>query len=159
MKNNYNIIFKYQNMNYRENGKNALATVLKNENNIKVIEKYIYEVSIIENDEETSKNNYLRYMYQIIGDILDGNKLKTLLDNIKDKKLGWNHSAFNEVTTKMEEQDDFIQNPFEVEEGVFQCRCGSKKVYSYQKMCRGADEPMTSFAQCIECKNKWVYSG
>ena len=42
MKNNYNIIFKYQNMNYRENGKNALATVLKNENNIKVIEKYIY---------------------------------------------------------------------------------------------------------------------
>jgi DNA-directed RNA polymerase subunit M/transcription elongation factor TFIIS len=146
-------------MNYREQGKNALSTIIKNENNIKIIEKYIYNASLIKNDKETSKNNYLRYIYQIIQDILDGNTLKTLLENIKNKKLGWYHSTFKEVTSKIEEQDDFIQNPFEVEEGVFECRCGSKRVYSYQKMCRGADEPMTSFAQCIECKNKWVYNG
>lgn len=146
-------------MNYRENGKNALATVLGNENNIKVIEKCIYEVSVVENDEDTSETNYLRYIYQIIGDILDGCKLKTILVNIKAGKLGWYHSSFNEVTDKMQEQDDFIENPFEVEEGVFECRCGSRRVYSYQKMCRGADEPMSSFAQCVACHNKWVYSG
>ena len=57
------------------------------------------------------------------------------------------------------EQNDFIENPFEVEEGVIECKCGSKRVFSYSKQTRGADEPMTTFAQCMSCKKSWSYSG
>ena len=57
------------------------------------------------------------------------------------------------------EQDNFIIKPFEIEEGVLQCKCGSKRVYSYSKQSRSADEPMSTYAQCMSCKSKWVYSG
>ena len=54
-----------------------------------------------------------------------------------------------------EEQDDFIVNPFQIEEGIVECRCGSKRVYSYSKQCRSGDEGVTSFHQCLKCKAKW----
>jgi hypothetical protein len=58
------------------------------------------------------------------------------------------------------EEDDFIENPFQVEEGVLECyKCGSKRTISYTKQTRSADEPASVIATCINCKNKWVYSG
>lgn len=139
-------------MDYRTKGKNALATVLSNQQNITVIEKNIFAVSP---DEEF----YVEYIYQIIGDILQSKKLKSILEDIKKKRVGWSHPSFEHVTDKINEQDNFIENPFEVEEGILECKCGSKRVYSYQKQSRSCDESSSTYAQCIVCKAKWVYSG
>ena len=135
----------------RNHGRDALGTVLNIPGNIKIIEKYIYEVS---NDGQNIEHDYKRNLYQIIGDVITKKKLEDLLKNIKQKKIGWNHSSFDFARSQMEEQDDFIENPFEVEEGVIDCKCGSKRVFSFSKQSRSADEPMTTYAQCVQCNAK-----
>jgi DNA-directed RNA polymerase subunit M/transcription elongation factor TFIIS len=155
-------------MSYREQGKNALNTILKQEQNIRIIEKHIYDTSKKQCvDEEYIEEIYKHNLYQIIGDILDGNKLSNMVTDIKNSKLGWNHFAFKDMQNMLEEQNDFIENPFAVEEGVLECKsrdkdgvlCGSKRVFSYQRQVRSADEPMTTFASCCKCGTKWQYSG
>lgn len=142
---------------FRDNGKIALGTILNIEKNINVIEKYIFEAALSSSeDEDIIEENYNQYIYQIIGDILAGNKLKITLSNIKAKKLGWEHSSFEEYSFKLREQDDFIMKPFEVEEGVLQCRCGSKRVFSFSKQIRASDEGTSIFAECVACKSKWI---
>lgn len=156
-------------MIYREQGKTALRTVLGKEQNISIIEKYAYNLSVTQaqNDEELEAV-YRRNLYQCVGDILDGKKLKALLGNIKSGKMGWEHPCFKEMRVRMDEQDDFIINPIDVEEGVLQCKnivkktgilCNSRRVFSFSKQCRGCDEPATTFATCCACGKKWEYSG
>lgn len=143
---------------FRINGKNALRTVLKQEKNIDTIEKYIYQLS--SKDKINIEENYNSNVYQIIGDIIDELKLKTILENIKNNKIGWEHHSFDEMNICIAEQNDFIKNPFEVEEGVFQCKqCGSKRVYSYAKQDRSCDEGTSVYAQCVACKAKWRERG
>jgi DNA-directed RNA polymerase subunit M/transcription elongation factor TFIIS len=69
------------------------------------------------------------------------------------------HGSFKTEQDLIDEQDDFIENPFEIEEGVIECRCGSKRVFSFSKQTRSADEPMTTYAECVQCGSKWTYSG
>lgn len=143
---------------FRINGKKALGTVLTQEKNINTIEKYVYQIS--SKNDSNLEENYTGNLYQIIGDIIDEVKLKTILENIKNNKLSWNHHSFDEMNICVAEQNDFIKNPFEVEEGVFQCKqCGSKRVYSYAKQDRSCDEGTSVYAQCVACKAKWRERG
>lgn len=129
----------------------ALQTVLTKEQNIKTIEKNVFLYS--------PNEDYMLNIYETLNDIKSGAKLNSLLSDIKTKKMGWKHSCYNNLIFEEEEQNNFIIKPFEVEEGVLECKCGSKRVYSYSKQSRGADEPMSTYAECMSCKNKWVYSG
>jgi DNA-directed RNA polymerase subunit M/transcription elongation factor TFIIS len=142
----------------REKGKNALATVLKQEKNINIIEKYIHKIA--EKSEEEYVTAYKKIIYQTVGDIIKGDNIKLILDNIKNEMVGWKHTVFKDISHRIQEHDDFIINPFEVEEGVTECRkCGSKRVFTYSKQVRSSDEPMTTFAKCVKCKSNWTYSG
>lgn len=79
---------------------------------------------------------------------------------IMQNKLGWNHKNFQKYKKIQQEQDDYILNPFEVEEGVVQCpKCKSFKVFSVAVQTRSADEPTTTMAQCTQCKYKWSQNG
>jgi DNA-directed RNA polymerase subunit M/transcription elongation factor TFIIS len=89
----------------------------------------------------------------------DSINLQQLLKDIKNGNLYWKHKLFNSYIDKELEQDNFLIKPFEIEEGVLQCHCGSKKVFSYSKQSRSADEPMSTYATCMICKKKWTYSG
>lgn len=72
----------------------------------------------------------------------------------------WKHPHYTDIARIIHEQDDYLTNPFTVEEGVVECyKCGSKKVWSVQKQIRSADEPMTTISRCTECGNNWTYSG
>ena len=165
-------------MEFRTNGKNALRSILNKEQNINTLEKIIYNSIIQEDfDEDKSKLRYnnitqedfvedklkLRYnelIYETIGEISNGKKLKEISDNIKNSKIGWKNPVFKELEFRMEEQDNFIENPFEVEEGALTCnKCGSKRVFYYQVQSRSCDEPYTTKATCVACKSKWTYSG
>jgi DNA-directed RNA polymerase subunit M/transcription elongation factor TFIIS len=133
----------------REIGKNALKTVLTKEQNVNTLEKYIFDIS---NEDEKS---YKKILYETIQDISNGNKIQDILSNIKNKNVLWKHKSLETFIKEEEEQDEFIINPFQVEEGIIECRCGSKRVYSYSKQCRSGDEGITSFHQCLKCKSKW----
>jgi len=156
-------------MSYREKGKNALNLFLKHQNNIDIIENNIYKVSKQKTtEEENIEIVYKNNIYQTVGDLLNGKKLSDILHSIKNKKIGWEHESFKEMKINIEEQDSFIENPFEVEEGVQQCKsfnkitgktCNSKRVFYYSKQERGSDEPMTTYNTCCACGAKWKYSG
>jgi DNA-directed RNA polymerase subunit M/transcription elongation factor TFIIS len=141
----------------REKGVDVLRTVLKQEQNIKVVEKYIHRIA---KNSETYMLTYRKVLYQSIGDFInEGNNLKDTVKNIKAEKVGWKHPTFSDIKNHIDEHDEFIINPFEVEEGVTTCKCGSGRVYTFQKQTRGADEPMTTFAKCVKCGTNWTYSG
>ena len=146
------------NIEIRQKGKKALGTVLTHEKNINIIEKYIHLAS--QKSNEKYDTIYKKIIYQTIGDIIKGNNIKILVENIKKEMVGWKHPIFKDISQRLEEHDDFIINPFEVEEGVTECRkCGSKRVFTYSKQVRSSDEPMTTFAKCVKCKSNWTYSG
>ena len=140
----------------RSKGKLALATVIKQEKNISVVEKYINKTAKKGEDYDTV---YVKIIYQTVGDILKGKDLKILVKDIKKELICWNHPTYTSIKNRLDEHDEFIINPFEVEEGVTACKCGSVRVFTYQRQVRSADEPMSTFAQCVKCKAKWTYSG
>jgi len=131
----------------------ALSTVIRQPQNVRVLHKALLKAH------DENSGSYNMALTQVVGDILADVPLKDILSNIKSGKSAWSHTSFNTSSRQLTEQDDFIENPFEVEEGVLECKCGSKRVFSYSKQTRGADEPMTTFAICVSCNAKWTYSG
>ena len=81
--------------------------------------------------------------------------------NILDKRLiGFDHPSYDKLRSKQIERDDYIVNPYEVEEGVVNCpKCHKNFVYSTVKQTRAADEPMTTVSFCVKCKHKWSQNG
>jgi len=133
--------------------KNALKLVVKNESNVTILEKNIFDAS---NDNESV---YKNITFQVVNDIRSGKKLKDTLNDIKNLKVNWKHSSLIEYIQEEIEQDNFIIQPFEIVEGITECKCGSKRVYSFTKQTRGGDEISTTFNECLSCKSKWSYSG
>ena len=133
----------------RKKGIMALECILNNPKNIKILENNVFIISSDDID------NYNRIMLQIIGDVISGKKLNDILKDIKSALVGWKHHSYNDAVIRLEEQDDFIEHPFQVEEGVLECKCGSKKVFSFSKQTRSADEPMTTYVNCLDCGNRW----
>lgn len=90
------------------------------------------------------------------------NDLLTLTKNQVDEKIknnmyGFHHVTFDVLRKRQIEQDEYVANPYEVEEGVMECdRCGGKRVYSVSVQTRAADEPMSTRAFCITCKYHWT---
>ncbi|CCV02278.1 Putative transcription elongation factor TFIIS [Invertebrate iridescent virus 30] len=86
------------------------------------------------------------------------NKLEQIIQYIKNDTLLWSNPAFDKERKKVEEENDFNVCPYEISEGVLQCKkCGCKKIFSFTKQTRSIDEPTTVFAMCSnkECNNKW----
>jgi DNA-directed RNA polymerase subunit M/transcription elongation factor TFIIS len=126
---------------------------------IENIEKTIYKSCSTISNSDDMVDKYKQILYECVGDILNDKNSSYIIDRINKGQTEWKHKSYNEMKMRQEEQDDFIQNPFEVEEGVLECKCGSRRVYSYQKQTRGSDEPSTTFAECVACGKKWQYSG
>ena len=151
----------------RSSYKNALSTFIKSKQTINTIEKLIYNTAQQQFNDPESVNNfeevsdfYTHIMYQIIGDLLQKTDPAVIITYLQSNTILWKHRMFQTITSIINEQDDFIMNPFEVEEGVTECKkCNSKRVFTYSKQCRSSDEPMSTFAECVKCGAKWKYSG
>lgn len=146
-------------MSDRVKGKKVLETVLRDKKKVIQVEKYIYEK--INGD----IGKYNTYIYQVVGDIMGGVPIGEIYKTSPDP---WEHSTWEEMAIGIQEQNEFITNPFEVEEGVFECRaidpitgkiCGSKRVFSYTKQDRSCDEGTSVYCQCTKCKAKWRERG
>lgn len=80
-----------------------------------------------------------------------------IIHRLQNNEYGFNHVMFAKLKKSQQEQDDYISNPPEVEEGVVEChKCGSRRVFSVSIQTRAPDEPMSTKAHCMQCKYKWV---
>lgn len=136
----------------RDVARNALASKITKNENIQVFEKYLFE------NYGNNEKDYNNALYQLVHDIGKA-PLEQVLNELKAKKYCWNHESLNNYKNIEYEQDCFIIQPFEIVEGIVECRCGSKKVYSFSKQTRSGDESITTFNECLMCKKKWVYNG
>jgi len=94
---------------------------------------------------------------QILSDLKNGLTDDEVLEKYNSDGYGFNHQDFASLKKQQQEQDDYISNPPEVEEGVVECNsCGSKKVYSVSIQTRASDEPMSTKAYCTICRNRWT---
>lgn len=155
-------------MAYRETGIKLLKQLDLSDSDSKTIDKKVYHISFLQQSNMELHEIYFQKLYQIVGDIILKVPTKDIIKNIEISKVDWDHPDFKENADRIAEQNDFIQNPFEVEEGVFQCKainpttgkvCGSRRVFSYTKQDRSSDEGTSVYAQCVACKTKWRERG
>jgi len=144
-------------MTFRTQGRAVLATVLNNDKNITILEKTVFEKTSKMPDAEDS---YKEVIYQVLSDVCQHVSIKQIYRNIKNGNIKWKHKCFDDMARRISEQNEFIENPFEVEEGVHTCRkCGSKRVFSYNRQVRGGDEGTGVFCECAACHCKWQERG
>lgn len=98
---------------------------------------------------------------QVAEDLADGVPVDRVRDMLKRRVgYGFDHRSFDRIRSTVKEQDDFAACPFEAEEGVVECfKCGGKRVISVGVQTRAADEPTTTVAFCVKCKNRWTQNG
>jgi DNA-directed RNA polymerase subunit M/transcription elongation factor TFIIS len=91
-------------------------------------------------------------LYEIVVEYLYTDNLHQVMEQVQKKEIGWNHPNFSQISQDLQEEDDFIQNPPVVEEGVMECsKCHSKRTFSFSKQTRRSDESATVFVRCSNC--------
>jgi DNA-directed RNA polymerase subunit M/transcription elongation factor TFIIS len=116
----------------------------------------VFHKKILKLSGDASKNYVFALQQFVVGGETDI-EIETL---IKNGEFCWNHPSLRDEILTINEMRDYIQKPLEVDEGIIKCeKCGSRRVFSYQKQTRGCDESSTTFAQCAKCEQKWTYSG
>lgn len=142
-------------MSFRTIGYNTIATVIQKHKNIELLEKYIYKYT-------SDETEYIDVLYNTIYTLQQSSNrtqsIRDLITQLYNRNCGWNDPTYTSYKEKLEEEDEFITNPFEIEEGVLECKCGSKRTISFQRQTRSADEGSTTFAQCVECGNRWRHN-
>ena len=118
------------------------------------LKKHVSELSVKMGEDEEW---LMSQVYEDLEEFTEPGDVENYIrDVIMKGELGWDHKTFKTFKKTQQEQDDYILNPFEAEEGVVQCKkCKSWKVYSISVQTRAADEPMTTVSQCTVCKTRW----
>ena len=141
-------------LEFRTQGLEALSTVIKQEKNRTIIEKNIFALAEKKAINDL-KRTYIKIISESISVYTKHKSLKDLLSRIKSDRLGWSSDMYRVYEEKQQERDGFLEHPFEVEEGVITCACGSNRTYSYSVQNRSGDEATSVHASCAECGNKW----
>ena len=128
--------------------KTCLSQVLTNKKHINTLEKAIFILS--KKDEAV----YKQILYEISTKLKNNDSMQNIAKIMKKQKYGFNDNTFDQVKKILKEEDDFIETPFEVSEGVLTCKCGSNKTMSYPLQTRSSDEKTSVFVCCVKCGKK-----
>lgn len=124
------------------------------------VENYVFQNCLTNNLNKNRNEIYKIMIYEILHKYFENSDNNYIYELLKNGNFYWNDICFSDISSQMKEQDDFIENPFEIEEGVLQCKkCNSKRVFSYTKQDRSCDEGTSVYAQCVVCKSKWRERG
>jgi transcription elongation factor S-II len=159
---------------FRNNIRNKLSQFFSKYSRAENLEKGIYNWTL----KEAKNRKIIRqwnntYFYQIYSDRLRSifinlKQHKHLIDLIEEKKIKAHELAFMShqemdperwksliQAKSIRDQNKYEQNS-EATTDTYICRkCKSNKCTYYQLQTRSADEPMTTFVQCINCSNRW----
>jgi len=94
-------------------------------------------------------------LYELCCDFMEKNTIKSCYKKLLDGKYCYGAPVFDEFELLQKEQDEFVTMPAEVEEGVLECKCGSKKTISFTLQTRSGDEATSVWARCVSCGTKW----
>lgn len=158
---------------FRKNIVENLNIVLEDEKKSLNLEKGIFNFSL----EHASKKNVVKkwenqYFVKIYLDRLKSIYLNLkdayVLSLIKEEKIRPHKLAYmshqemqpHKWNKLIEEKKIRDQNKYEpkleASSDDFKCwKCKSKKCTYYQLQTRSADEPMTTFVNCLDCGNRW----
>ena len=167
-------------MSKREYYKNKFSLIFELEGDHLIIinsEKGIYNSAIRYckmNDIKLSwncnefNNEYIKRGRKVLSNLTytpNATKLKhDVLNNIiKPENLGkmTHRELYPEKWAEMELiiRSKYIAKSEEQEDGILKCRkCNTYKTTYTQAQTRSADEPMTTFAACLNCGNRWKFS-
>lgn len=119
-----------------------IRTFVKSEKNREALHSFLQTISP---DDDVQKF----ILYEAFAHEKNGN----VKDILKNKQFMFSHQDFTDIHNLVREQEDFLNNPIQVEDGVIEChRCKSHKTFSYAKQTRASDEGTTVFVTCAECK-------
>jgi len=158
---------------FRQNIVSKLKNILDDENVCSNLEKGIFNYSLEHADKlnvvKKWDNNYfvkiyldrLRTIYINLQD--DGLKQSMKNKTIKAHTLAFmSHQEmrpdkWEELIQDKKVRDENKYEPkLEASTDNFKCyKCKSKKCTYYQLQTRSADEPMTTFVNCLDCGNRW----
>lgn len=69
-----------------------------------------------------------------------------------------NPEQWKPIFDKLGKAEDMGEFAVMAEEGMFKCgKCKSRRVHHYQMQTRSADESMTTYCTCTECRNVWKF--
>jgi len=158
---------------FRDNIKQKINILLKNEKNSSKLEKGIFNFAL----KEASNRKVVRkwdnpYFVEIYVDrlrsIYQNLHKNDLLEQINQGTVKPHIVAFmthqeldpnkwnSLIEAKIKRDKNKFETNVEAATDTFTCRkCKTNKCTYYQMQTRSADEPMTTFVQCINCGNRW----
>jgi DNA-directed RNA polymerase subunit M/transcription elongation factor TFIIS len=124
-----------------------------------------------ESEEPSWENRLFRWRYKqrLLSVLFNLKNNPDMVKKIKPKELEtltpgqiWPDGPLGKMERKIREKETAMEmakaKNDEEYEGILTCpKCKSKKTSYYQLQCRSADEPMTSFCNCI-CGYRWKFS-
>lgn len=158
---------------FRDNIKQKINILLKNEKNSSNLEKGIFNFALKEamNRKVVRKwdNPYFVEIYvdRLRSIYINLNK-QDILEQIENGVIKPHIVAFMThqeldpskwsplIEAKIKRDKNKFETNVEAATDTFTCRkCKTNKCTYYQMQTRSADEPMTTFVQCINCGNRW----
>jgi transcription elongation factor S-II len=160
------------NEEFRKNVRGKINLKLNNEKNSLNLEKGIFNYALKEADQKRIVKKWdNKYFVQIYID-----HLRSILTNLNENVIEQinNGSIKSHTVSFMTHQElkpdkwsalidakskrdlNKFETNIEAATDTFTCRkCKQNKCTYYQMQTRSADEPMTTFCQCINCGNRW----
>lgn len=172
------VFLKGENVSKRNNTRKNLYKYLegnlkdKNYESKKALMDKVVEIEEKLHEILKGETPYLNRVLEIIHNLKDENN-NEFRNNIIDGKIKpeelctmdatemLNKNKQEEIEKQIKERIDEVRTDWnekhgEVTEGVYKCRvCGGKKTIQHEQQTRSADEPMTLFITCVNCKNTW----
>jgi len=157
---------------FRVNIRKKIDEILKNEKNSLNLEKGIYNFTLKEAEQRKvikkwDNKNFVQIYLNHLRSIVN-NLNKNIIDSLNNGSVKPHTIAFmthqelcpEKWNKLIEEKIKRDKNKFETNiaaaTDTFTCRkCKGNQCTYYQMQTRSADEPMTTFCQCIICGNRW----
>jgi transcription elongation factor S-II len=156
---------------FRQNIKDKFIHLLENEKHAINLEKAIYNYTI---KEATLKKVLKKWSHNAFVEIYLG-RLKTILSNLTPEMkqnieneiilpqnlVFMTHQEMSpdrwkNIIEKKLKRDQQSNNTISASTDTFTCRkCRSKRCSYYQLQTRSADEPMTTYIECLDCGKRW----